>query len=75
MRVEFSPERLPAEVQWGLWDGFGSDARLRAAEWVELDAEHSAHRFVEELQGHTIGFIWTWPPGREPVLPRIQRTG
>jgi hypothetical protein len=68
MRIEFSPERLPAEVLWGLWDGFDPDARLRAAERVELDAEHSAHRFIEELHGHTIGFTWTWPPGREPVL-------
>jgi hypothetical protein len=69
MRVEFSPERLPAEVQWGLWDGFGADARLRAAERVELDEEHSVHRFIEELHGHTVGFTWTWPPGREPVVP------
>jgi len=69
MRVEFSPERLPAEVRWALWDGFGPEARLHAAERVELDDEHSTHRFMEELHGHTVGFTWTWPPGREPVLP------
>jgi len=75
LRVEFSPERLPAEVQWGLWDGFGPGARLRAAEWVALDDEHSAHRFIEELHGYTVGFTWTWPPGREPVLPADPGSG
>jgi hypothetical protein len=74
LRVEFSPERLPAEVQWGLWDGFGPDASLRAAERVELDSEHSAHRFIDELHGHTVGFLWAWPPGREPVLPGASTT-
>jgi hypothetical protein len=69
IRVEFSPERLPAELHWGVWDGYGPDARLRAAERVPLDADHAAHRFMEELHGHTVGFTWTWPPGREPVLP------
>jgi hypothetical protein len=69
LRVEFSQERLPAQIHWGLWDGFEPDARLRAAERVELDEEHSVHRFIEELHGHTVGFIWTWPPGREPQLP------
>jgi hypothetical protein len=69
IRVEFSPERLPAELYWGLWDGYGADARLRAAERVALDEEHAAHRFMEELHGHTVGFTWTWPPGREPVAP------
>jgi len=73
--VEFSPERLPAQVHWGLWDGFGPDAQLRAAERVELDGEHSAHRFVEELHGHTVGFTWAWPPGREPVVPGTPRSG
>jgi hypothetical protein len=69
MRVEFAPERLPAELHWGVWDGFGPDARLRAAEPVQLDEDHAAHRFMEELNEHTVGFTWSWPPGQEPVLP------
>ena len=69
IRVQFSPQRLPAELHWGLWDGYGPDATLRAAERVALDDEHAAHRFMEELHGHTVGFTWTWPPGQEPVLP------
>jgi hypothetical protein len=69
MRVEFSPERLPAELQWAVWEGFGPDARLVAAERVELDAEHAVHRFVDALDNGTVGFSWTWPPGREPVAP------
>jgi hypothetical protein len=74
MRVEFHPSRLPAELHWALWDGYGPDARLRAAERVELDEEHSAHRFIEELHGHTVGFTWSWPPGRRPVI-RAASTG
>jgi hypothetical protein len=69
MRVEFSPDRLPAEVRWAVWDGFGPGARIRAAERVELDDEHAAHRFVDAASGVTIGFEWTWPPGDEPTLP------
>jgi hypothetical protein len=69
MRVEFSPERLPAEVRWAVWDGFGREARVCAAERIELDEEHAVHRFVDSASGVTVGFEWTWPPGREPVLP------
>ncbi|MGY1601450.1 hypothetical protein [Geodermatophilus sp. SYSU D00815] len=69
MRVEFSPERLPALLEWAVWDGFGAGARIRAAEVVTLDGEHAAHRFVDSAEGVTVGFTWTWPPGREPVPP------
>jgi hypothetical protein len=68
MRVAFSPGRLPAEVFWGVWDGYGADASLRAAERVSLDHEHAAHRFIDELDGVTVGFTWSWPPGQEPRL-------
>jgi hypothetical protein len=68
VRITFAPERLPTEVHWALWDGFTDDAELRAAEPVELDDQQSAHRFVERLHGHTVGFLWTWPPGQEPSL-------
>jgi hypothetical protein len=70
MRVEFSPERLPATVHWAVWDGFAPGARVRAAERVELDREHAAHRFLDAVEeGFTVGFTWTWPPGAEPRLP------
>jgi hypothetical protein len=69
VRVVFDPGRLPASVQWGLWSGYTADASLRAAEHVELGSDHSVHRFVEQLQGHTVGFQWAWPPGEEPVAP------
>jgi hypothetical protein len=69
IRIAFAPERLPAEVQWALWDGFTDDAGLRAEERVELAGDHSVHRYVEELRDHTVGFAWTWPPGLEPVPP------
>jgi hypothetical protein len=69
MRVQFSPERLPAQLQWGVWDGYGAGASLRAAEPVDLDHECAAHRFVEELHDGTVGFTWTWARGQEPVVP------
>ena len=69
MRVEFSPQRLPAELEWAVWDGFGAGAQKVAAERVALDAEHAAHRFLESIEQGTIGFTWTWPPGQEPVPP------
>ena len=69
VRVVFDPARLPAQVRWGLWSGYTSDAALRAAERVQLGTDHSVHRYVEQLQGHTVGFEWTWPPGEEPVAP------
>jgi hypothetical protein len=75
MRVEFSPERLPAELYWGVWAGFGPGARLRAAERVALDDEHSAHRFIDAVENSTVGFTWTWSPGQEPVLPETGTTG
>ncbi|MGR6967061.1 hypothetical protein ACU610_21620 [Geodermatophilus sp. URMC 61] len=68
MRVAFTPGRLPADLHWALWDGYGPDARMRAAERVELDDECSAHRFTDEICGVTVGFTWTWPPGEEPRL-------
>lgn len=68
IRVEFSPERLPVELLWAVWEGYEPGARMRAAERVSLDGEYSAHRFVDELNGGTVGFAWRWAPGREPVL-------
>ena len=68
MRVAFTPGRLPAEVLWAVWDGYEPGARLRAAERVDLDDEHSAHRFTDEIEGVTVGFTWRWPPGQEPRL-------
>jgi hypothetical protein len=70
MRVEFSPQRLPARLEWAVWDGFGPDATVRAAEVVSLDDEHAAHRFVDSAEGVTVGFAWTWAAGQEPVVPR-----
>jgi hypothetical protein len=69
MRVQFSPERRPAELQWAVWDGYGPAAKLRAAEVVELDHECAAHRFVDEIQQGTVGFTWRWAPGDQPTAP------
>jgi len=75
MRVEFSAGRLPAQVEWAVWDGFRPGARIRAAERVALDDEHAVHRFVDAAEGVTVGFTWNWPPGHEPVPPSGVRRG
>lgn len=67
--IEFAPERPPRELTWAVWDGYGPEAPLRAAERIALDGTSTAHRFVEELHGHTVGFTWSWAPGQEPTLP------
>ena len=62
---------LPASYEQGeVWDGYFARqyAGLRAAERVPLDDEFSAHRFMDEIEGVTVGFTWTWPPGEEPRL-------
>jgi hypothetical protein len=69
VRVVFDPARLPSRVQWALWGGYSADAALRASERVELGSDHAVHRYVEQLQGHTVGFTWDWSDGQEPVPP------
>jgi hypothetical protein len=71
VRLVFDSDRLPAEVRWGLWGGYSEGARLLASERVQLGTDHSVQRFVEQLQGHTVGFAWAWAPGQEPVAPDV----
>lgn len=58
MRIEFHPDRLPAEVWWAHWDGV--DGRIVQRESVSLDMQHSAHRYVRSLDNSVAGFVWEW---------------
>lgn len=58
MRIEFHPERLPAHVWWGHWDGIEGD--VLGQERVTLDSQNSAHRFLRSLDRTVVGFHWRW---------------
>jgi hypothetical protein len=58
MRVEFHPNRPPAQVWWGHWDGTDGDVIQREA--VTLDSQCSAHRYVRSVDNTVVGFYWQW---------------
>lgn len=58
MRVEFHPDRLPAQVWWGQWDGI--EGRVLEREAVTLDSQHSVHRYLRTLEKSVAGFYWQW---------------
>jgi hypothetical protein len=58
MRIEFHPDRLPAQVWWARWDG--DDGEVIHREAVTLDSEDSVHRYVRSADKTVIGFYWQW---------------
>jgi hypothetical protein len=58
MRVEFHPDRRPAQVWWAHWDGDDGDVIQREA--VTLDRECSVHRYVRSIDKAVVGFCWEW---------------
>jgi len=58
LRVEFDPARLPAAVWWASWDGI--DGPVDQQERVDLDAQNSAHHFLQALENAVVGFHWEW---------------
>jgi hypothetical protein len=58
MRVEFDPNRPPAQVWWARWDGVDGDVLQQEA--VTLDNQNSAHRYVRSLDKTVVGFYWQW---------------
>ena len=58
LRVEFDPNRLPAQLWWAHWDGDDGDVIQREA--VTLDSECSAHRYVRSVDKTVVGFYWQW---------------
>lgn len=58
MRVEFHPDRRPAQVWWAHWDG--ADGDVIGREPVTLDSQCSVHRYVRSLDKTVVGFCWQW---------------
>ena len=58
IRVQFQASRLPAKLWWGTWDGV--DGPITSQEEVELDVQHSAHRYMRSLERTVVGFHWSW---------------
>lgn len=58
IRVEFHPDRLPAQLWWARWDGV-EGAALEEQEIV-LDSQGSAHRYLRSLERTVVGFHWRW---------------
>lgn len=58
MRIEFHPDKLPAQVWWAHWDGIEGD--IISEELVTLDSQYSAHRFLRSLDRTVVGFHWRW---------------
>jgi hypothetical protein len=63
MRVEFHPDKVPAQIWWAHWDGM-NDAILEQ-EPVTLDSQHSVHRYVKSLEKTVVGFYWQWADGEK----------
>ncbi len=58
MRIEFHPDRIPAQLWWATWDGVDGDVLTQ--EPASLDSQHAAQRFLRSLQRACVGFYWTW---------------
>jgi hypothetical protein len=58
MRIEFHPDRLPAQLWWATWDGVDGDVLTQ--EPASLDSQYAAQRFMRSLQRTCVGFYWTW---------------
>ena len=58
MRVQFHPDKLPAEIWWSVWDGV--DGNPIESEAVTPDSQLSVHRYMRFLERTVIGFRWSW---------------
>lgn len=58
LRITFHPTRLPRRVWWSSWDAL--DAPPAERQVVQLDGEHSTHRYLSALEEAIVGYTWTW---------------
>jgi hypothetical protein len=58
MRVQFHPNRPPAQLWWAHWDGDDGDVIQREA--ITLDSQYSAHRYLRSADKTVVGFYWQW---------------
>jgi hypothetical protein len=58
LRVEFHPDKLPAQLWWVAWDGV--DGPILTEEPMTLDRLHAVQRYLRSLQRVVVGFRWLW---------------
>ena len=58
MRIEFSPQKLPAQLWWSRWNGVAGEVTEQTP--VTLDSQHAAHRFLRSVDRTVVGFRWVW---------------
>lgn len=58
IRVQFHPARLPAKVEWAVWDGM--DGPIVERETVALDSQFAVHRYLRLAEKTAVGFHWDW---------------
>jgi hypothetical protein len=58
IRVEFHPDKLPAAVQFAVWDGL--DGPIVEREPVALDSQFAVHRYLRLAEKTAVGFHWEW---------------
>ncbi len=58
IRVQFHPARLPAKVEWAVWDGL--DGPIVERETVALDSQFAVHRYLRLAEKTAVGFHWDW---------------
>jgi hypothetical protein len=58
IRVEFHPDKLPANVVWAVWDGM--EGPIVERESVALDSQFAVHRYLRLAEKTAVGFHWDW---------------
>lgn len=58
LRITFHPARLPRRVWWASWDAL--DGQPSERQVVQLDDEHSTHRYLSALEEAIVGYTWAW---------------
>jgi hypothetical protein len=58
IRIEFHPEKLPAKVEWAVWDGL--EGPIVEREPVVLDTQFAVHRYLRLAEQTAVGFHWDW---------------
>ncbi len=58
IRVEFQPDKLPSGIWWATWDGV--EGGIIEQEPVNLDTQHSVHRYLRFVEKTVAGFHWSW---------------
>jgi hypothetical protein len=61
MRVEFHRDKLPRRIWWAEWsDYLDVNRNIVQRQQVELDDEHSVHRYLDAIEHAVVGFYWEW---------------